>query len=420
MSYFEDAKLILTPNAYKAGKAYSIKPFDGSGDLTVVRNTTATRVDENGLIEVVGANVPRLNYPIGGGCPSWLLEPQATNLLTHSENFSNASWQKISTTINNNAILAPDDTITADKLIASAVAGSHRVADAVTLNDNQDYVLSVFAKKSEYNYIALQINPKSNVFTATIFDLNAGVVVGQPAGATAPIESNIEDLGNGWFRCSVKINSSTGVATTDARIFVSNNSTSVSFTGDGTSGIYIWGAQLEQGGLTSYIPTNGTAVTRNADVFSKTGISSLIGQTEGSVYAELELTQNTLGQEQAIFEISDGTTNNRVILSKTSSGDDFALVTTFNDSGLLVRTNIVESIGYYKIAAVYSSTFLKLFINGVKHEFTFSPRSFSESLDELYIGSRQNTDRQLNSLLGKLILFDTAKSDAELINLTTI
>ena len=301
-SSFEDAKLILTANAYKAGKVYSIKPFDGSGDFTVVRNTTATRVDENGLIEVVGANVPRLNYAIGGGCPSWLIEPQATNLVPYSEDFSNASWLKISTTITSDNILSPDGTITADKLIASAVGGSHRIADLITLNDNQDYVLSVFAKKSEYNYIALQINPKSNVFTATIFDLNAGVVVGQPAGATAPIESNIEDLGNGWFRCSVKINASTGVAITDARIFVINNSTSVSFTGDGTSGIYIWGAQLEEGGLTSYIPTNGTAVTRNADVLT---VAPPSGTTE-IVETFADNSTNTITTIPATYQLPNG------------------------------------------------------------------------------------------------------------------
>jgi hypothetical protein len=85
MSLFEQANLVLTPNGYKAGKLYSIKPTSGAGDLDVVRATSATRVNVIGLIETVANNVPRLDYPPLGGCPSILVEPQRTNLVFPSD-----------------------------------------------------------------------------------------------------------------------------------------------------------------------------------------------------------------------------------------------------------------------------------------------------------------------------------------------
>lgn len=80
-SSIEKASLILTSLAYKASKLYAVKPYNGNGDLTWTRATPATRINSSGLIESVASNIPRLNYPIGGGCPSILLEPARTNLV---------------------------------------------------------------------------------------------------------------------------------------------------------------------------------------------------------------------------------------------------------------------------------------------------------------------------------------------------
>ena len=107
MNAYNDASLIMYPSGYKAGKLYSLKPTNGTGDFTVVRNTTATRVNASGLIESVAANVPRIDYT-GGGCGSLLVEPAATNLLLRSEEFDNAYWTKANTTISADAAVAPD------------------------------------------------------------------------------------------------------------------------------------------------------------------------------------------------------------------------------------------------------------------------------------------------------------------------
>jgi len=127
MSLLEKASLVLTPNAYKASKLYSVVPSSGLGDMTVTRATTATRVNSLGLIESVASNVPRLNYDVAGGCPSILLEPQRTNLLTYSEDFINAVWVKSAIAGASMPVVTADDTISpdgsldADKVVFSAV-----------------------------------------------------------------------------------------------------------------------------------------------------------------------------------------------------------------------------------------------------------------------------------------------------------
>jgi hypothetical protein len=95
MTLLSEASFLVTPNGYKASKLYAAIPTNGNGDMTFTRATTATRVDENDLVSSVASNVPRIDYT-GGGCPSILLEPQRTNIVLRSEEFDNASFQKIS------------------------------------------------------------------------------------------------------------------------------------------------------------------------------------------------------------------------------------------------------------------------------------------------------------------------------------
>ena len=129
MALFDDASLVTTPNGYKAGTLYSIKPTSGAGDMTVVRATTATRVNSAGLIESVANNVPRLDYS-NGTCPCLLVEPQRTNLLTYSEQFNNGVWGLFSSGTGVNPIItantttAPNGTLTADTIVFNSGVGT--------------------------------------------------------------------------------------------------------------------------------------------------------------------------------------------------------------------------------------------------------------------------------------------------------
>jgi len=113
--------LAMIPSGYKLNKVYSVLPTDGSGDLDFARTSTATRVNQNGLIEEVAIGVPRLDYT-DGGCPSLLLEPASINLITYSEDYSNASWAKSNLTVTSNSTVSPSGDVDADLIDFTAVS----------------------------------------------------------------------------------------------------------------------------------------------------------------------------------------------------------------------------------------------------------------------------------------------------------
>jgi hypothetical protein len=171
---------------------------------------------------------------------------------------------------------------------------------------------------------------------------------------------------------------------------------------------------------TSYIPTVASTVTRNADVISKTGIADLIGQSEGTLFAEVDFSYNDLGVEQCVFELGDNTTVNRLILSKTSSANDFAVVITKNTSGYVARTSSVVTTGKYKLAVRYNLTSISLFVNGTKHETIIAPQNFSNTISRIDFGNRRGGGGNWNGNINSLVIMKSFKTDAECITLTTL
>ncbi len=226
MSLFDSASLVVTPSGYKEDKLYSIKPTDGSGDLSVTRATTATRVNSAGLIEVT-----------------------PYNLLTYSQEFNDASWGKINSSITANATTAPDGTLTADKLVENSSNANHLVQKTVSATDSV-YTFSVFAKKSERNWVVLRSVNASLQNVKAWFNIDAGTIGTLENGATA----KITNVGNGWYKLEMTIPSfSTGF---EFRVSTSTGNNVDSYTGDGTSGLFIWGAQLVSGtSAKEYFPT---------------------------------------------------------------------------------------------------------------------------------------------------------------------
>jgi hypothetical protein len=364
MSLLDTASLIVTPNGYKAGKLYSVVPSSGAGDLDVVRATTATRVNSNGLIESVASNIPRLDYT-NGSCPSILVEPQRTNLVTYSSQFDNAAWSKLRSTITVNATVSPDGTQNADKIVENNEYNPHGIdSPSATVTSGTTYTASVFAKASERRYIFLALNYSS--FTSgngVCFDLQTGTIVATGTGSSSA--GTIKNFGNGWYRCTITlIANATASYTALPAIYIGNEVSSIlpEYAGDGTSGIYIWGAQLEAGSYaTSYIPTTSASVTRNADVISKTGISSLIGQTEGTMFLDVDITTDT---------------SNFYVLGNTigATATDYITINTFSTTGNIYmeivngtqQALIISSVnsGHCKIAVAYKLNDIAFYING--------------------------------------------------------
>ena len=425
---YSQASIIVPQSAgYQADILHAWNPQTSSlVDFDVVRNTTATRVNESGLIESVAANVPRIDWPIGGGCPSLLVEPQRTNLLQRSEEFDNAYWTKNNATVTANDAVAPDGYANADKLVENTNNTYHGLRATITSSINP-FSFSVFAKSFSGNrYLQLRMANDISGSISALFDLDIGTIIVDTTlygGGYSVSPSKIISLGNGWYKCTVSGNKTDNVGNNNIEINLSSTISGTEidpYTGDGTSGLFIWGAQLEVGSnATSYIPTTSAAVTRNADVISKTGISSLIGQSEGTLYAEVDL--SNLEDGNRVIAISDNTNFNRVAIflkieSSTPRIEAIAFA-ALSETARITSGTITE--GVFKIAVGYANDNFALYINGTQ---------IGEDLDcampacsAAYLGTREDATGTLifNNRIKAAAILPARLTNAELKALTT-
>jgi hypothetical protein len=265
---FDASSLVLFPSGYKESKVYSHKPIDGTADFTYTRGTdTATRVNEQGLIEKesdgLTDSMPRIDHL--GGTASLLLEPQRINQIVDSEDFSTANWDRQSCTVTSSATTSPDGTTNASKIVADNGTTNFRLRPTSATGVAGNNVHSVFVKhiKGGFDYIVLGSTNNQHRYA---FNIKTGTKVGD-IGANELLDTDvaIEDYGSGWYRCSIMVDSN---GNSKFEIYLSDDGTGITATGDGTKGAYIWGAQTEQNinFLTSYIPTSGATATRAEDL----------------------------------------------------------------------------------------------------------------------------------------------------------
>jgi hypothetical protein len=242
-----------------------------------------------------------------------------TNLILQSEDFSDSiTWVRTNSSVTANAATAPDGTTTADKLIVNngITSSSARITQTIVKAASATtYTHTVFAKTGESGTGTLQIiftdtATTSNSATSSFSTVSGTITVAASAqGNFTNASSTITEFANGWYRCSLTFTTSTETSI-QSRIY-----SRLPTTGNGTSGLLIWGAQLEAGSTaTAYIPTTTAAVS----VFE----SSFYNQTEGTVFADAKVT--TVAPSTfltSVFALSDGTTNNRIIVYKRANSD---------------------------------------------------------------------------------------------------
>jgi hypothetical protein len=354
-------------------------------------------------------NVPRLTYQNGGGgCPSLLLEKQSTNLVTYSEQFDNGAWSKSGVTVTANDTTSPDGTQNADKVVENTANSSHGCYQGATVTNGIPYTWSGFIKAGERTKVRLYAESSSAPYVS--FNLSDGTIT----NTSGSITGSIENFGNGWYRC-IATTTTTGT-TAYFNINALDASGNISYTGDGTSGFYIWGAQIEASSYpTSYIPTTSSSATRVADACFKTGISSLIGQTEGTLFFELQ--RNDTDNDTRL-QISDGTSNNWLFVSietglNTRAYCNVGGVNQFSAYGSVVSNST------HKVAFAYKSNDFKVYIDGVA---VITQTSGSvPACNQLDVGSGAPNGSVLStSLIKEVILFPTRLTNAELASLTTI
>jgi hypothetical protein len=407
MSIYDKASLIQIPSGYKAGKLYSVIPNSGAGDFTVTGDAEgdATRVNSQGLIETVNANVPRLDYPFIDGvvqdCPRLLLEPQRTNYAPYSEDFNN--WGDIGTTITPNAIISPNGTLNASKLVSTA--NNWRKSSSFTASSGVEYTVSIYAKldtSTSTTTTRLEVYNGAGSLAAN-YNLSNETI--SNSGFTSVF---IERLKDDWYR----IGGTYTAGGTNNILYVYPSA------GYGTAGtMYFWGAQQEAGTYpTSYISTNGNSVTRLKDTCLNAGNSNLFNDSEGTLFLDVYDFKSSANPE---ITLSSGFATNRITLVYYPSSNQLRFYISSNN---VVQADQFVSYTYSqrnKIALRYKQNDFKAYINGTQ---VFSDTSGNTpiALSRFDFSKYDQTNGFFEGEVYQTMIFNEALSDSELQTLTTL
>ena len=384
-NFLEKASIILTPTAYNTSEVLCVKPSDGSGDFDFSRATDATRINSLGLIETIGINLPRINYE--GGCGSWLWEPQATNLFSDST-ITTANGGGVVTV---NAAISPDGTQNASLInFATAVNDGGRLKiGGSAATPSTDYVISFYAKSVVGD----------GTFTLRVDTDTQSLLVNINLAATSE-----------WARY-------THTFTTDASASSFGSSSRLKKSSTDNNEILFYGMQLEVGFATSYIPTDGSTVTRNQDVCTNGGSLSSINSTEGTLYFEGSTLVN--GGSTRTISLSDSTNNNLIYIRfDATSSRFFGFARGGGGSYTTVLKNSINQTDKNKVALVWDATNFKIWING-SEQATATLNSLPIAMNTLNFTSPTGSDVFFGNTKC-VAVWKEALTDAELTELTTI
>ena len=332
-------------------------PYVKSDVTFTSRASTATYYDYNGVIQTAAVDEARnvAFLPDGNGnfvsAGELLLEDAGTNLFEDSEGFNGSTfWNKnpFKGSLTDSATTAPDGTNTATLLVEDTQNSGRYISNATNFVAGTTYTVSCWAKQYTTNrYFGLVLSITSfggNKVAA--FDLTGNGTATHGQDGTPRIEA----FPNGWYRCSLTA-TATVTSTSGIQLRLTDSSTNgiSNYTGDGASGIYIWGAQVEEGSYpTSYIPTSGATATRAADVSSSstnTFGNSFYDQTKSTVYINYNKPwDGNWDSYKTLFKVFDGTENNSILFSQTNATNKQVYITG--------KTNNVNQYAYIFYNAV--------------------------------------------------------------------
>jgi hypothetical protein len=365
-------------------------------------------------LQTAASGVARFEHnPVTGESLGLEIEEQRTNLLTYSEDYSNAAWNKSNSTVTANTIVAPDGTLTGEKLIANTSLGIHFASQGASVSSGTTYTLSCFIKAGEETTAMLSLS--TSPFPRVKFNLSSGAIISSASGGTGTITS----VGNGWYRCTVSFTApATSIDPT-----ISIRDTDTNWTGNGFGGIYIWGAQLEAGSFaTSYIPTVASQVTRSADVASMTGtnFSSWYRGDEFTLYVDYSVTSN-LQYRRLLYlgnSVIGGNYTYAVAINSLNitNGNMYAEIFT-NNTQAAVDLGATTANGFNKIALAVKTNNVSGANNGVLSATDTS--CVVPPLDRMLIG-RHADGLYFNGTIKKIANYQARLTNAELQGLTTV
>ena len=383
--------------------------------VTFTRTTDATHpatyVNSSGVVTAATNNQPRFDHdPVTLACKGLLIEESRTNLDAYSDDFNNTAWFYNNIGVTANSTTSPDGTTNADTVVQNSAASQHAIYKlGVSVTSGTTYTQSFYVKSNgTTQWIQLAASTGFDTTKYMNFDIVNGVV-GNSNGVTSYA---ITPAGNNWFRCSISIPATaTGTGVIVLGLLQGNTASRLpSYTGDGTSGIYVWGAQLEAGAFaTSYIPTTTAALTRNADVAVMTGtnFSDWFNASEGTLLAE------ATGQS-TYLQIGVGANTNSRIWISPFTGQNFV----YGDAAgtnqcALGSSSLAGLLG--KICGAYKLNNFGCAISGAATTTDLSG-TVGATPDSLAIGYRNTTSPNafLNGTIKKFMYWSQRLTNAEL------
>ena len=419
--------LLIVPARFKTGKLYSQIPTSGAGDFTVTRNTTATRINDAGALESVASGIPRLDYSVSGfvtGCPALLVEPAATNEIRNNSN-TNAvtgtpgtlptNWTETLAGLTRSVIALGAEngvqyidvrfsgTATATEALINFESPTQTVA-----SNGQVWTNSCFLKT-----ISAPV-PYTGLRLSTVERTSGGIFVASGNSPDLTLTSTLNR-----FSFTRTLSGGATVARVQSRIsFGLVSGTAYNFT------VRIGYPQMELGSVaTSPIPTTAGTGSRSADVVSVSGaVSGSIGQTEGTIYAEVDLRNKGVSVSRVIY-LSDGTSNNEIRISHsvTTAGD---LQIAIRLAGSLVVNQTSPTAVYFginKIAVGYKvgTNEVAMYVNGSQIILSTSSGNMP-ACNTIHLGSQLGTSNFLNDRITTAEIYPTRLTNAELAALTAL
>ena len=374
------ASIVLTPTAYSDGSLNTvIPPYAPSeeADFDFSRGSSATRVNEQGLVEnSQGNDFARIDFTDGTG--SLLIEPQRTNLISYSEDFSSLDIRN-NAVVTSDAILSPSGLLNADEITFDGTS-SGRVQEAITVTDNQSYTISLYLKNKN-------LSDTTQVWI----------------GFSGSTQGSYVTITNEWQRYDI---TTTSDNTTEYPRIQFN----------GTGSLYAWGFQVEQGDFaTSYIPTSGSTVTRSADVANNSGNADLFNDSEGVLYSEIAALYNS--RTNRTISITNGTGAEKVQIMYFTASTTVRMLCVSDGSTFNQAHTLTDITDFVKVAFKYKSGDHSFWVNGVK--VTTKTNAFTPiGLNELAFDNGSGGARFFGKVKA-VAVFKEALTDAELQELTS-
>lgn len=407
----DDASLIFRPFAWKLNLLFLIK----GNNFDFTRNSFATRTEFGGLLETMSNHIPRFSYFYNNklrSCPALLVESSAINLLTENVNFVN--WG------------ASTNLLLSDSGIASHVAGYNwalitaatgtysstqglKSTGALVLDNTKWYFTTLYLKKGTNRYVAIRTGGANYT---DVIDFDAAAIIRTGGNAGNKVESSLIDQGS-YLEYRTTSRNTTTYAPAQLSIVIDPmvtidpaNGLINAETFAGSETVLALGGNFEVDRRTSLIITGASATTRNAEFITKTGISDKIGQVEGYMVADFVIQNTDTSIIRNILAISDGTTNNRITIRRSS---DHRIQLFIANSGVTKASIFTDTnqFGRFKAVISYGVDNVFMYVNGVFVGIDIS--ATIPTCSNLYVGKVENSTEN-NFLNDHIIDFEIGKN----------